>query len=170
MASFRSQLEQHKEHQIYAFYDEEDPASVPQTTFGRVMVIDARKISDSTINIYNEDTGASFDYQIFGSNKYVELGNDADDPIPNPETVAPGVSDPSWVNILNFLQTGNKDPLDPANNDQTFFRTVPARTAILGWNYESFSNKWAFVQILARTAKVGGLNAKIFHRGTNEGH
>ncbi len=161
MASFRGKIEHHLDYQIYAIYDEEDPAAIQQgSTFQRVMVFDTRKISDSTINIYNEDTGDSFDYQIFGSNKFVAID----------DSTAPLVTDESWINILNFLQTGNKDPLDPANNDQTFSRTIPARTAILGFNYESFSNKWSFVDIRARTAKVGGLNAKLWHRGTNEGH
>lgn len=168
MGSFRSQLEQHLEHQIYALSDEEDPAAIPEdTVFTRIMAIDSRKISDSTILFYNDDTVDSFDYQVFGSNKYVALNNSPFG-VSNPEVDAPIISDPSWINILRDL-TLTTDPLDPATHNQEFFRTMPARTAAVGWNYESFSNKWAWIQILARTAKSGGLNAKILHRGTNQG-
>lgn len=166
MASFRNKLEQHLEHQIYAIYDEESPITVPETDFGRVMVLDSRKISDSVITLYNDDTGDSFDYKIFGSNKYVELDNGPEHPTPNPETVAPPINDESWINIL-IDGSLVVDILNPFNTNQEFFKTIPARTSIVGWNYESFSNKWAWIQILARTSKSGGLSASIFHRGTN---
>ncbi len=167
MGSFRSQLEQHLEHQIYALYDEEDSASIAEgSSFARVMAIDARKISDSTISFYNEDTVDSFDYQIFGSNKFVDLDNSPFGVV-DPEVSAPAIADESWINILRDLSLST-DPLDPANHTQEFFRTMPARTLSVGWNYESFSNKWAWIQILAKTNKSGGLLAKILHRGTNQ--
>lgn len=165
MASFRGRLEQHLAHQIYAIYDEEDFVVIPEGgTFVRVMVFDSRKISDSVITIYNDDAVDTFDYMVRGSSKHVTVndGKDAD-----PETDAPATADKSWINILRDL-TLTTDPLDPANHNQTFFRTMPARTLILGWNYESFSNKWSYCEILARTAKSGGLNAAFFHRGTNQ--
>jgi len=165
MASFRGKLEQHLAHQVYALYDEEDPLAVPESgTFVRVMVFDARKISDSAITIYNDDAGDTFDYMIKGSGKFVVVD---DTKAADPETDAPATSDKFWINILRDL-TLTTDPLDPANHDQEFFRTVPASTTKVGWNYESFSNKWAWIEILARTAKVGGLSAKITHRGTNQ--
>jgi len=167
MASFRSRLEQHLEHQVYAYYDEEDPAAIVEgSPFVRVMVFDSRKISDSTIMFYNDDVAEAFDYQIFGSNKHVSLDNSPFG-VSDPETDAPIITDESWVNILR--DSASTDPLDPANHDQTFFRTVPKRDSTKGQNYESFSNKWAYVDIRCRTTKVGGSLAKIFHRGTNVG-
>ena len=156
MASLRNVLEQHLAHQVYAFYDEEDPAAVVQDVFTRVMVIDSRKISDSTIILVNDDAGSSIDYQIFGSNKFVDIDNSPAVEIPLPETVAPAVADPSWFNLLSA---------DP--HDNSTLKTIPAKTALVGWACETFSNKWAFVQILAKTSKVGGSTAKISHRGTN---
>jgi len=165
MASFRNKLEQHLAHQVYALYDEEDPAAIAEgTPFVRAMVFDSRKISDSTITLVNIDVVATFDYMILGTNKHVVV----DDTAPtDPEADAPAQADTSWINVLRDL-TLTTDPLDPANHDQEFFRTVPAKTAKVGWNYESFSNKWAWIQILARTAKVGGSTATILHRGTNQ--
>jgi len=164
MGSFRSRLEQHLEHQIYAYSDEEDPATIPQTTFARIMAIDARKISDSAISIYNISTVSPIDYKIQGSLKYV-----AQDDSPfgqsDPENLAPAVADESWQNLL--FDSSFTDLQDPALNNQDFFKTIPARTAAVGWNYESFTNKWAWVQILARSSGPG-VTAKIHHRGTNQ--
>ncbi len=167
MASFRARLEQHLQHQIFVLYDEEDPAAIAEgSPFLRVMAFDARKISDSVISFVNNDTVDAFDYQIFGSLKHVEIDNspfgDSD-----PENDAPPIADPSWINLLR--DSASTDPLDPANFDQTFFRTVPKNDGTKGINYESFSNKWAWVQILCRTTKTGGLTARILHRGTNVG-
>jgi len=166
MASFRSRLEQHLEHQIYAFYDEEDPATIPQSTFARVMAIDSRKISDSTISFYNISLAESIEYQIQGSLKHVDVDNSPFGQS-DPETDAPAVADESWQNILLLAPVGSADVLDPADNDQTLSKFIPARTAALGWTYESFNNKWAWVQILARSTG-SGVTAKIHHRGTNQ--
>ena len=160
MASFRSKQERHQEHQIYAISDEEDPAAIPEATFGRIMVIDSRKYSDSIITLFNKDTTASFDYQIFGTNKFIQLDNSPFG-ISDPEADAPPVADPSWVNLLSGCT-------DPAIFEQDKFKTIPAMTSKVGIAKETFSNKWSYVQILAKTAKPGGLIAAVLHRGTNE--
>jgi len=160
MASFRSQLEQHLAHQIYAIYDEEDPVTIPEAVFARVMVFDARKISDSTIRIFNNSTTDSIDYQIFGTNKFVDLDN-SQFSVSDPENEAPAVDDDSWINLLS------KCAEDLTVFDQEKFKTIPARTSTVGNAKETFSNKWSYVQILARTSNIG-VTAKIWHRGTNE--
>lgn len=151
MVSLKEKLEQFLEHQLYMLYWEEDPITVG-TSFANAIVMDVRRVSDVIIIIYNDETTRVLDYQVFATCKFDAAGN------------PPADADESWINILRDVSL--TDPLDPASHTQNRFVTIPARTAIVGQNYESFSNKFSHLRVTMKSTAIG--SARLWARGSNQ--
>jgi len=123
----------------------EDESITVTTTYVNVLVIDARRLGDSIIHMYNTDATVSFTYKIYASLKSTDA--------------APADADDSWINIL---RDPDVDDSDAANYDHNREKTIPA----LKHQYESFSNKMGWVRVQMKVAS-GTLVAKAWHRGAN---
>ena len=115
------------------------------TAYLRVFELDSRRVTNSVIAINNTDSGISIDLKIYGSALKA--------------ATIPDVNDDSWINILRV--TGVDDG-DPATYDHNRFKTIPALKRF----YESFSNRWSFVQVLLKS-QSGTPTIKCWSRSSN---
>lgn len=135
-----------KRRQVMGIRTFNDEALSIGTSYADVMNIRAERTGDSVIVIKNMSGSATLSYKIFGSAKSSETALD--------------LTDDSWVNLLPSLDSESVDDKDPSNYSHTRERTVPAS----GVFYESFSNKWAWVKVQAKSSS-GTITGKIYYRG-----
>lgn len=137
-------LEQFPEFQVYTLFDFDEDVSL-DTTFKNILEIDARRIADSVIVIFNPTGGQALEYRIYATAKK--------------SGTIPADNDDSWINILR--DPLNVDDFDPDNYDHNLFRTIPAAKR----NYESFTNQWSWVRVAVRVPTTTKTGIKIWHRG-----